>query len=748
MATTLADSLVSSSSRALPIRVRPDLQARRVRYQGRNYWVVKDPVGLQYFRFEEEEFAIMQMLDGESSLEEIAEQFEMEFPPQTIRTEELQQFIGQLHRSGLVITGAGGQGLQLKKLRDEKATKQRIATFSNILSVRFKGIDPERILSFLHGYLGWIWSKPIFVLNMILVSMAAMLILVQFDIFQSKLPSFNSFFSGRSWENWLLLGAVLCVTKILHEFGHGLSCKYFGGECHEMGIMFLVLTPCLYCNVSDSWMLPNRWHRAAIGAAGMYIEVVLASICTFIWWFSEPGFLNYICLNIMFVSSVSTILFNANPLLRYDGYYILSDILEIPNLRQKATSILSRKLGEWCLGIEPPDDPFLPQSNHAMFAFYSVAAAIYRWVVVLSILYFLNKVFEPYGLQIVGQAIAMMALYGLIVMPLWKLVKYFKVPGRLGKVKRWRFITTLAIVSVVIAGVVSIPLPSYVYSSLVVQPRDADAVFIRVDGTLEAIAEGVKPGAWVEAGQELARLRNVELESAIVALKGEQAVLVERLARRQALSYQGDARDRNLAKSQVTSIKERLETIASQLALQQEDLDRLVLRAPRAGVVIPPEIVSDSRRDEAELATWSGTPFDEKNRGATLQVGTKFCQIGDPTDLEARLVIEQDDSNLVRRDQQVHMLLRQSAQHRYISYIADKEEDKVPVAPSRLSSLSGGDLPTQMSDSGVPELLTPHYYAFAPLPNDDEWLRVGLIGVGKIRTPDRTIGQRIYRYAA
>ena len=79
------------------------------------------------------------------------------------------------------------------------------------------------------------------------------------------------------------------MTKILHEFGHGLSCKHFGGECHEIGVMFLVLTPCLYCNVSDSWMLPNRWHRAAIGAAGMYVELVLASICTFIWWFTEPG---------------------------------------------------------------------------------------------------------------------------------------------------------------------------------------------------------------------------------------------------------------------------------------------------------------------------------------------------------------------------------------------------------------------------------------------------------------------------
>ena len=102
-----------------------------------------------------------------------------------------------------------------------------------------------------------------------------------------------------------------------------------------MGVMILVLTPCLYCNVSDSWMLPNKWHRAFIGAAGMYVELILASICTYLWWNTYPGLFNRLCLDVMFVCSISTVIFNANPLLRYDGYYILSDITEIPNFRQK-----------------------------------------------------------------------------------------------------------------------------------------------------------------------------------------------------------------------------------------------------------------------------------------------------------------------------------------------------------------------------------------------------------------------------
>ena len=105
---------------------------------------------------------------------------------------------------------------------------------------------------------------------------AAALVTVQFDVFRSKLPEFHQFFN---LYNALWLSVVLGVTKVLHEFGHGMSCKHFGGECHEMGVMVLVLTPCLYCNVSDSWMLPSKWQRAAIGAAGMYVELVLASIC-------------------------------------------------------------------------------------------------------------------------------------------------------------------------------------------------------------------------------------------------------------------------------------------------------------------------------------------------------------------------------------------------------------------------------------------------------------------------------------
>jgi putative peptide zinc metalloprotease protein len=735
---TLAQSLVSSSSRKLPIRMRPDLKARRHRYQGRNYWVVKDPVGLQYFRFEEEEFAILQMLDGQSSLDDIAERFQREFPPQTIRTEELQQFIGMLHRSGLVITDAAGQGVQLRKRGDKRTSQQRLAMLTNVLSLRFKGIDPERILNFLYPRVRWFFTVPAMVICLAMALCALGLVTVQLDMFRSRLPDFHTFFAAK---NWLWLGLTLAVTKVMHEFGHGLSCKHFGGECHEIGVMFLVLTPCLYCNVSDSWMLPNRWHRAAIGAAGMYVELVLASIATFVWWFTEPGPLNYISLNVMFISSVSTIMFNANPLLRYDGYYILSDVLEIPNLRQKASTILSRKLGHWCLGLEEPDDPFLPKRRQWLFAVYTVASAVYRWIVVLSILYFLNKVFEPYGLKIIGQLIALGAVYGLAIQPLVKLYKFFKVPGRLSKVTRWRMYATMGVIAAVVVGVLSIPLPSHVYCSLEVQARDAATVYAEVDGILDKVY--VQPGDHVEQDQLLAQMRNIDVDIEIADLEGKQKVYQAQLDGLRRVSYKDPS-----ASAEMAAVTEGLASVNEQLAKRKLDREKLRLTAPKAGTMLPPTLVPDESRPDGALPVWSGSPFDKENIGATLRTGTKFCQIGDPKHLEARLVIDQSDVELVATGQRVAIMLNQSAEYVYVSRIDKVSTEDLKITPARLSNQHGGPLPAKPDASGQARPLNPVYEAVVPLPESDPngLLRLGLVGQAKITTAPRTLFERLYRY--
>ncbi|MFO0895890.1 MAG: HlyD family efflux transporter periplasmic adaptor subunit [Pirellulales bacterium] len=732
---TLADSLVSSSARKLPVRVRPDLSARKHRYQGRSYWVVKDPVGLNYFRFQEEEFAILQMLDGATSLDDLKEQFEQDFPPQKITVEELGQFVGMLHRSGLVITDAPGQGKQLKKRRDERKRKELLSALANILAVRFKGIDPDKLLDRLHPFVAWLFTPWAVAACATLAASAGLLVAVQFDVFRAKLPAFHEFFAA---ENWFYLAIVLGLTKVIHEFGHGLSCKHFGGECHEMGVMVLVLTPCLYCNVSDSWMLPNKWHRAMIGAAGMYIEVVMASICTFVWWFSAPGMLNQLALSTMFVCSVSTIVFNANPLLRYDGYYILSDIMEIPNLRQKASTILQRKLAWWCLGLEEPDDPFLPQRNQAFFALYTAASAAYRWVVTFSILWFLYNIFKPYRLEVIGQMIGIAAIVGLVVQPAYKVGKFFYAPGRMRKVKRGRMYASLAVLAAAVAAVLFVPLPYHVVCPMEVEARGAESIYVDQPGVLQRLH--ARPGQEVKAGDVLAELTSPELDLEIADLTGK---LHQQQARLSVLQHQKFTTQ--VAHLQVGETKEMIHLYEDQLAQAKEKQAKLTIKANRDGLVIAAPAKPDQALPQ-KLRSWSGSALEERNLGAALDRGVLLCQVGDPKQLDAKLYIDQDYIDFIRSGQAVAVMLDELPGRKYDTKVVNKSPQPVPSVPKQVADSTGGGLPTQTSEQGEERPLSPTFAVRAPLDDNDGLMRVGLRGRGKVYTEWQTLGQRGWRY--
>src|SRR5262245_12693547 len=459
----------SSAARPLPLQMRRDLVVQRQRWQGREYWTVKDPLALKYYRFEDEEFAILSLLDGQTSSDAIREQFEQQFAPQRLSAAQLQHLLAMLHRSNLLVADSPGQGEALLGRDRQRKQRERWAAAANFLAMRFQGVDPDRFLAWLNRRVRWIFSLPAAMVAFLLVLAAGLLVAAEFETLISRLPTFHAFFGV---QNWAWLAVTLCLTKVLHELGHGLACKRFGGECHEMGVMLLVGTPCLYCNVSDAWMIPSKWRRAAIGAAGMYVELVLASLCTFLWWFSEPGLVNHLCLNVMFVSSVSTLVFNANPLMRFDGYYILSDLLEIPNLRQKSAAIIQRKFGAWLLGLRQRPDPFLPARRRWIFAAYSIVSFAYGWLISLSIFWFVYRVLQPYGLKIVGQLLGLAMIISLLVVPLVRLVRFLLEPARPQDVNKMRALISCAVILVAGAAALGVPLPYYVAATFEVQPRD------------------------------------------------------------------------------------------------------------------------------------------------------------------------------------------------------------------------------------------------------------------------------------
>jgi putative peptide zinc metalloprotease protein len=723
-------AFASSATRPLRLRMRADLTAQRQVYQGRSFWVVKDPVALKYYRFHDEEYALLELIDGQRSLEQIRRQFERRFPPQKITLPELTSYVGSLHRGGLVISDAPGQARPLLERRSENNRKKWLELLGSVLSMRFRGFDPDRLLTWLDRRLGWMFSWPMTVAGVALITLAALLVTIRFDTFYAKLPAFDQFFAA---ENWLWLAITLGATKVLHEFGHGLVCKRLGGQCHEMGVMLLVMTPCLYVNVSDSWMLPNKWHRAAIAAAGMYVELVLASICTFVWWFSEPGLLNYLCLNVMFVSSVSTVMFNANPLMRYDGYYILADLLEIPNLRTKATTVLQRLIGTWCLGWEQTPDPFLPQHHQLLFAAYSVAAAVYRWIVTFSILWFLHRVFEPWGLQVVGQILAVIAIWGLLLQPIWQLVQLFRVPGRMEKVNKKRAMISAAVLVAVVAALLFVPLPYWVECPLRVMPRGAASVYVEVPGQLQAIH--ARGGEQVSRGTPLVTLTSADIDLAVAKLAGEREQLAARVEDLQRRQFQEAAAALEIAEAQ-----ESLNAIEEQLEQRRRDLDSLQVIAPADGTVLPPPRAANAPANEIELPTWSGTPLEPHNLGATLEPGQLICMVGQPGQLEAVIDVDQSQVEFIRPGQKVRLKFAALPGDTFVSEIA-------VVGPLPRETQPAEERAAAEGEGGVyRKTLTTKYQASAPLDHPPGILAAGSSGAARIRAGYLTLGQRAWRY--
>ena len=724
--------------RSLRVALRKDLEFERQRYQGRFYWVAKDPVALKYYRFEEEEYALLRMLDGLTSPDQIKARFDERFSPQKIKIPELLQFIGTLHRSSLLLSERPGQGGELVKRHRENQKRQLQSSFTNLLAIRLKGFDPDGLLTWLNRYTAWFFTWPVALLMILLGVSALAIVSSQFEVLSQRLPSFHEFFAA---ENWIWLALVMGVTKVLHELGHGLACKRFGGQCHEMGVMFLVLTPCLYCNVSDTWMLPSKWSRALIAAAGMYVELILAALATYVWWFSQPGLVNQLALNFVVVTSVSTLLFNGNPLLRYDGYYILSDLIEIPNLRQKSSAVLQRMVGRVCMGLDSRPDPFLPAKRKWFFIGYSIAAVLYRWFITFSIFWFLYQLLEPYGVGIVGQVIALLAIWGLLGQPLLRLQKYFSIPGRWNTVDPIRVSISALVAFVILGAVLLVPVPHYVHCVFHVQPRNATNVFVDVPGVLTQVV--AKPNQQVDSGDTLVCLADDRLAQQIEYLRGK--VRVKRAAYNAAKFV--SQRDYTMLE-ELDSAKSEL--TAAEIDLKQRELDkpRLTVRASVAGILLEPAPVKRPKGQANELVGWAGSPLEQRNVGAYLDQKTLVGKIvPDPKDLEAVLAIDQGDIEFVRCDQPVSMVVKQLPGESIEGRTTTHAPIRMKQVPKALSSRFGGPLISEVNESGQDRPQSTNYLVSVPFKSEQLAILDGATGYAKIRTGTQTVGQRLWRLA-
>ena len=611
------------------LRRRSDLAIVPQRYEGRTYYVVKDPVSLRYYRFKEQEHFLLSLMDGSKTLDDAQKSFESRFRPERLKLEDLEQFGQQLLTMGLVQNESPQAGKLLYEHRNKRVRMEWMQTLTNILYIKIPVFDPEKLLTRMLPFLWWMFTRLFLFASLAFMASAGFLVLTHFETFYSRLPSFESYFN---FKNMIYLWVALGVVKVIHEFGHGLSCKAFGGEVHEMGFLLLCFSPAMYCNVSDAWRLPSKWHRIIISFAGIYVELMIAAAATFIWWNtpSQP-FINNLCLNLMVVCSVSTVVFNGNPLMRYDGYYILADWIEIPNLRDRANRYLQNLAMEYCLGIEAQPEGYMELGRRVLFVVFAVISYVYRWVVTFVILKFMATFLKPYKLEVVSELLAIGALGSMIGWPLYRLLKNVRKRGRLPDMKSIRVTLSACVVAALLFVVFFIPMPVTRIRErgfVQVQPTEIVQVAVEVPGTLKTVF--VKEGQVVKKGKVIAEFVSLDLENQRDLLLAQMSIK-ETLLRSydEQISKEQDPVQKDRLREQHTRVNGEYRQAQSGHKHVMLEIAKLTLHAPRDGVVI-------------------GLPLiDEVGKRWDKEQNTLFCSIGDKTKLRVLIPLSPAEYDLL-----------------------------------------------------------------------------------------------------
>lgn len=724
--------LLPASRRALPLVARNDLQATPIFFRGTRYWSIKDPISLRYYRLRDDQYHLLNLIDGKRSLDQLQAEQQKQFPHVHWSLNSLQSLVGDFHEKQLLSSRRSGQseGIQQKRWT---ARKQKIqGVFLNFLFLRFPGFYPEPVLSRLYPVTRWMFRPAAVILSLCVVCWAMLLLALHFEVFRSQLPEFEQFFG---WPNLIYLWLALAVVKVFHEFGHGLSCKHFGGECHSIGVMLLVFSPTLYCDVSDAWMLRNKWQRIMIGAAGMYVEILISALALFVWWYSESGFLHHLALNVFFVTTVTTVIFNANPLMRLDGYYMLCDLIEIPNLSQRSRQLVMQSIGDWCFGIEPQPDPFEPAQGRNWLRIYAVASGIYRWLIVLGIGWFLYTVLKPYHLEMLAVVLSLSSIGGMAGHFIYEVIKMVRVPREQPLSRAKMIISFLGLVTVT-ALVLFVPIPVFIEAAVLVQPHDVVHVHTQVPGRITQIK--VQPGDSIEQGDLLLTFENEELRDREHELTVELAVQQARLKTATALRQP----------AQIQLATERIQSVIEQLAEMEAQLSRLEIKAPTAGTILAASPLPESVVDSADhsLPSWSGHPLERRVTGAYLESRTHVLSIAPDEKLEAVLFIDQADRNDLSEGQQIRLKFDHLPDMVYSGAISEISLKAIEFVPSSISNKHGGPLPTVTDDQGQERLAGRAWQSTLVLDRDQELFLSGLRGRARIVVAKRSLATIIYRW--
>jgi putative peptide zinc metalloprotease protein len=578
-------------------RIRADLKIIPQDQNGTTTYIVKDPVQRQYFRFGPVEYAVVRQLNGLREPEEVARLASVEIG-RTLPAGTVRQFLGSLRKLGLLERTLQEKSLALlERLRDERRQRVRAAGGRSLLHMRFPVWDPDLFYNRVIGRVGFLWLPASFAVYLSLFAAAAVILLSHWSTVRQGMTQLHGF-AGKGPADIALLMGMVWIILFLHENGHGLTCKRFGGEVHEIGFLLVYLLPAFYANVSDVWVFESRRAKLAVTFAGIFVELLICSVAAIVWQFSTPVYgLHDLAFQCMLVAGLSSILMNMNPLIRMDGYYALMDALNIPNLNDEAMRQVRGLLFHTA-------ETSTVHPRRRILLTYGIAALIYRTVLIGGILLWVYRRSEQ-SFGAVGICVfAIGSLWGLqrIVRRAWPALQH---------VRRLR----LVLAGAALASIAClIPLPQWYVTPFLVEP--AERVPVRAES--EGFVQQVKAwdGATVRAGETLAILRNPEIEHRCEALRKRVA-----LAERQTLLAQAHGEV-----AQAHEARRHREALQTELEMAERDAARLTVRAPAGGVLL--------------------TPRMEEKYGTLLRRGENLCELAKAGPRRIRVLV--DDWHLKR----------------------------------------------------------------------------------------------------
>lgn len=561
----MSESLFSSSWYRVA-EVRPRLRSHalihRHIYRKQIWYVLQDRSSGRFHRFSQVANLVIGLMDGKRTLREIWDIACTKLGDDAPTQDEVIGILASLHRADVLQTDAHPDMPELHE-RNVRQERLRLRQYiQNPLALRFPLFDPERLLAWVNPVSRWLFGPAGALLWLFVVGLATMLAAEHWDELSKNVTD-----SLLATENLLLMALVFPFAKVIHEFGHAMAVKARGGEVHEMGVMLLVLMPIPYVDASASLAFREKRARMIVGAAGMLSELLLAAFALFVWLNVEPGTVRSMAYNLMIVAGISTLVFNANPLLRFDGYYILSDMIEIPNLGQRANAHLGYLVKRHLLGVKNAVAGNDAPGERSWFVFYSVASFFYRIFVSVSIALLVAQQYFA-----IGVLLAAWALYNTLIMPLTKPIGYLFSSSDLHGKRMQALVVSGFVTLICVLIVFLVPAPSWTRTEgISIAPEDA-RVRATTDGFVTRVAP--KPHQHVKRGETLIVTEDPELVARVRIL---EAQLREQLAR------YAEAHDEPV---QLNIIREGINHVKARLEEARRRTAELVIRSPGDGVFL------------------------------------------------------------------------------------------------------------------------------------------------------------------